>query len=1011
MPEVEPLERLERRGRSLSVGMASSPTTSPGTNLNPHISGSKNNNNLLIETGQRLRAATSFSPHHPPSSMAVRRVGSGGKSLAAIAGPMGITVVDVDAPQRPWMVLNYSSSSLGGSSSSSGISGGISTMAFQPCPSTVPYNLSDVGGGGGHNHNYSQSSPILLATARGSGILIWDCSGRALSPLLGRLNASDSGIATSSKARRNSGNKRNVDDAPDGQSTTGSEGSGKPPSAGVESNAAATQDTVVKSSVTSPIALERQDSLISVTSTTSLVKSSNANVAAATGSASTVKNTTAASSPSKGDVTSLDWKGPSAPILLSTCGNSACIWDLRTSLFSGLGVGSSSGARPNSRFISPEDGLYNAGSSLIHCAYAQDESKNVFATLDTAGVVRVWDDRKADRPKHSFLACPGGSVGIASLAQHLNSEEDGLRWVTWGVDELQSSSGDNLVVKVWTAMTRKDTSSSVLSENTLRKNTASTISSENDAIDRNEDMGDISTSYHVTSCISMEGAAAARVHPSFPDGILLFRDNRSEPEDGEVEQTAGGYSSTPTGLGVPTDIEDEMEGIINSPNQMILAAPGAAGLKMRTPEIAMAQMPPSPPPLMLEETEGDQEPEKESPSPKHEGWEAELWRVDTEDSALPSSGAEKADSVGAQKIASFCGGGVEEDTLSFAPGRGDVSDVIAVDLALGKPVENGKEELSLCVLTKAGRFTAYGVPEATELLAHGNDTETAPNKRGRVDMESNMTRPASSRVYRQDHHASPWWNKNEEEDLFGDDTEQTGPKKAARKVVGSEGMPETIAEKVSPPSIIRDVDLASSIDGVDGGNLGDMSATGNVQNNNLPVDRERAARVLSPPLCGVAFSGIGELVTFNNGPVKRMWSYYQTNTNETLSPSRPSLSSFSFKPHLKKGSSVTLISTATSDEEDSAAHDHESTGQKMMQSSEIQSLPRTLADLIDMNQISQTLQGGDNEQLNDDAASDEGGGSSSSNDGSSSYEDAEILAAESDESGSESDDSEGFFHV
>ena len=41
------------------------------------------------------------------------------------------------------------------------------------------------------------------------------------------------------------------------------------------------------------------------------------------------------------------------------------------------------------------------------------------------------------------------------------------------------------------------------------------------------------------------------------------------------------------------------------------------------------------------------------------------------------------------------------------------------------------------------------------------------------------------------------------------------------------------------------------------------------------LDPTEAINVPCPPLCGAVFSRTGELVTFNNGPVKQLWSFYQ----------------------------------------------------------------------------------------------------------------------------------------
>ncbi|KAL9180041.1 hypothetical protein ACHAXT_008011 [Thalassiosira profunda] len=994
-------EVIERRPRSVSLGMRGDPAprpspARPGTAPTANIKSNIGKSTGTPRTGQRLRAAASFQAH-PPSSLAVRRTGtfgSGGtKSLAAIAGPMGITVVDVEAPQKPWLVLNYSSSS-GAASGSGGSGGGISTMAFQPCSSTV--SSSD----GAERCNHS-SSPILLATARRNGILIWDCSGRALSPLLGRLNASDSGGGRSAK-RAGSGSgaagAKRTDDAGDGHSLGSEEGATKgtapPPPSGTES-APGVPDAA--KSLISPVSLERKASLVSVASSSSLVTSNVTNGLGGTSGNflnSSVPLSAKPAAHSRGDVTSLAWKGPSAPILLATTGRSACVWDLRTSLFSGTGAGTSGGARPNSRFTCPRDGLHRANATLVHCAYSHDESQHAFATLDAAGAVRVWDDRKADRPLHSFVACPGGGVGIASVAPSQASVDVGPRFVTWGMDAALGG-GDDLVVKVWTQAARRKTLSSV-STDVFRRSTASNVSADVDnGSDRNEDGGENSISYHPTSRITMSRAAAARVHPSFPDGILIFRENPPETKE-DVSQPAG-VQSTPTGM------DDGADGLLYSPDQMV----------MRSPDMEAAhQPPPSPPPLMLEDASMEPEPEETSSPPVHEGWEVELWRMDSNEAlpAVDAGEAKEEESRGAQKVVSFRGGGAEEDALSFAPGRGDVSGVIAVDLALERladtPASGQKEELSVCTLTEAGRLTVYGVPEAANLLVREKAPEAAPKKPTEFSLDSSIHRSAASRVYRQgsDHHSSTWWNKTEEEELFGDNAEHASPKKsptlgdasqfetASAATRGVLRVADNLTEKSSAPALIPDdAELAAGESGTDA-----AADAVNVQNDNLPIDPAKAARVPCPPLCGVAFSAVGGIVTFNNGPVKRMWKYYQT--MESASPAGPRRNTVSFGT--SEGSGV-LVDTEGDEEEDRAQSQSSNDQAK-------KTLPRSLNDLLEMNLRSQTLQwGGDNDQPGDAASDDDG--SSSEGSSSTSFEDGEVLELGSDES--ESDDSEGFFHV
>lgn len=223
-------------------------------------------------------------------------------TLAAIAGPLGITVVDILTPQRPWLILNYAStvheSSRPRGSADESIRGGISTMAFQPGPSTSSSQ------GREDEHNPSNDS-ILLATARGSGILIWDCSGRALSPLIGRLNASDAWSRGISANKRNSQSVTSPNTKADIEDTL----SARPP--------------LPPTTDSTPAPTERKSSAISLSSTSSQATSNAAasGVASVTAAMNPSLNAGQSSAPgatsnmayaSKSDVvTSLAWKGSS----------------------------------------------------------------------------------------------------------------------------------------------------------------------------------------------------------------------------------------------------------------------------------------------------------------------------------------------------------------------------------------------------------------------------------------------------------------------------------------------------------------------------------------------------------------------------------------------------------------------------------------------------------------------------------------------------------------------------
>eukprot|EP00984_Skeletonema_dohrnii_P027712 scaffold17342_cov112-Skeletonema_dohrnii-CCMP3373.AAC.5 len=941
----------------------------------PKASPKNQQQNVNLTGNQRLRAAASFSPYNNPTSMAVRLTGSGGgTSIGAIAGPMGINIVDLAAPQRSLLVLDYSSSAgMSGAipNNNTNISGGISTMAFQPDQSILqcPSYLSDSNGRSSGNSSQPSSS-VLLATARGSGILIWDCSGRALSPLLGRLNAADSwsspGKAYVESRRSSSQYTGKVDDA---ESDSGVDHIPPPPLAAASpaisikslaSNAAATLDTVQPMSTSTPINLERNMSYQSY--------QSSAAASVVTG------NTTGVSMPmsksiKSGMVTSLAWKGPTVPILISTSGNSVCMWDLRTSLFSGVGV-KGGGARPNSRFVPPSQ-----GGSLIHCAYAIDESQHMFSTLDSTGVVRVWDDRKAGNESGclaSFVACSGGGVGIAAIPPSKkivrggdSSTEAGPRWLTWGMDS--HTQEDELVVKVWSPL--------------------STTKTDADSVDKDDTAIEAREPYQVTSSISMTNAVAARIHPAFSDVVLLFR-------------------ATPDPLEKETSLENIPEESLATGEQLGMMTQGSPEWRVqagRSPEMtAVMSTPPSPPPLMLHDYDEKVENDENSSQQTLKGWEAELWRIDT-DSEMKVGG--KRDVIGAEKISSFRGGDPDEDALSFVPSRSGESvvndDIIGIDLSLGSKLEGkGKEgnadELVLCSLTKKGYFGVYSIPEATS--------------KEETDDKQDVKSLTKARIYRghdDNVQPSPWW-KGQKEKEEGVATKASPQKDALSAIIKRENSMQFDIELTSPfeehatidarniPIISEEASTRTPDDAISTGNEDlDVSATREVQN--VPIDPIKASRVPCPPLCGAVFcaGGAGGLVTFTNGPVEKMFAWYKSSDAK-----RGNVSSLQNPEMLVVSGSSSIAIDENSDE--TSFGDRERT-------IEAQKLPRTVFDLLEMQSSAKIAQWGDengnnNDSFNEDDASGSSDDSSSSGSG---YEEVEVVL---DSESSDSDD-EGFFHV
>lgn len=107
---------------------------------------------------------TNFVHNEDPSSLQTPSRSVGGKkdaqlgstSVAAIAGAQGVALFRISRPHTPLVVLSHASSRK---------SSTVSALAFQP---------------------HTKDS-LLLAAARGNGVIIWDATGHSLSPLLGRL--------------------------------------------------------------------------------------------------------------------------------------------------------------------------------------------------------------------------------------------------------------------------------------------------------------------------------------------------------------------------------------------------------------------------------------------------------------------------------------------------------------------------------------------------------------------------------------------------------------------------------------------------------------------------------------------------------------------------------------------------------------------------------------------------------------------------------------------------------
>ena len=111
--------------------------------------------------------------HHHNSS-------SSWTSLGALAGSKGVAIFNVAAPHTPLMVLRHT---LGPPPRGSGSYNHTNPMNRHHNINNPPAISSMAFQSGNNNH----SSSLSLAAARGNGILVWDCSGHSISPLVARM--------------------------------------------------------------------------------------------------------------------------------------------------------------------------------------------------------------------------------------------------------------------------------------------------------------------------------------------------------------------------------------------------------------------------------------------------------------------------------------------------------------------------------------------------------------------------------------------------------------------------------------------------------------------------------------------------------------------------------------------------------------------------------------------------------------------------------------------------------
>jgi hypothetical protein len=392
-------------------------------------------------------------------------------------------------------------------------------------------------------------------------------------------------------------------------------------------------------------------------------------------------------------------------------------------------------------------------------------------------------------------------------------------------------------------------------------------------------------------------------HFYFEDGLLLFRSLSDSVSDASKPLCpVPGESLVEDGLVV------EADSISDSPIR---------SKKDLSPSLTTTLSPDTPQTSSVPTTLTPNQPKRDQRYPTDRekgGWEAQIMQL--------RNGT-------AEKIASFRGGGSDEDALCLAPGSGKHdSDIIAMDLA-HKP----GGEILLCCLTKSV-LSVYGIPE----LARSNANELSADA-NTVTLTSGASTVA--RVYKNKESAS-WWNQSEE-DVFGD-VPMSRTMSRVEDETSLHASALGLERGLTPFDMETSLPIVENITNLiaaeksptisrDGGDGMTVPTAVNEVETGFVVDLNKAKRCPCPPLCGVAFGKAGTLVAFNNGPVKKMWSWYRN------SPTGLKLTHSNTERIVYKNNEVTpsTLDSAKTNEQKTADEDHSKSD-----------TPRTLFDVIEM---------------------------------------------------------------